>query len=143
MGFLKEIGEDRKAKIKKKIEARAKAKALRKPTKRVYIMKFTLKEETVYKIGVTGRLVKKRMFEVIDSFHTAYGYVPMCEVIRGMDKKHRIEGFENAEMELLKMFGHLRINWMKPFNGSSEFRRVKEEDVLKEYDIAIKKWAKV
>ena len=149
VGFLEELKLDKKTRLKNKIKAKIASQKCRLPSKRVYILRIGLKGkehltyETVYKIGVTGRLVKRRVAEIVDSFENQYGYYPMVEIIRGHDRKHRIQGFESAELELLRMFAYGKIEWLKPFNGSSEFRRCEEEELLKAYDNVIKKYSKI
>lgn len=148
-GFIKDLGLDKKSILRAKIKAKIANQKSRIKSKRVYILRIGLKGkepltyETVYKIGVTGRVVKRRVAEIVDSFENQYGYYPMVEIIRGNDRKHRIQGFESAELELLNMFKHLKIEWIKPFNGSSEFRRCEEETLLKAYDSVIKTYSKL
>lgn len=142
MSFLDEIKFGKKLK-KEIVKSKLVKQKTKRYTKRVYVMRVTLKDEVVHKIGVTGRLLKKRLFEIADSFYSAYGYNPMIEVIRGDKKNHRIEGFIEMETHLLALYKHTQVKWQKAFNGSSEFRRVDEDKLLIEYDKAIKEYAKV
>ena len=110
--------------------------------RRVYILKIGLKEETLYKIGITGRRLHTRIIEIIASFLHTYGYAPSIEILRGDKTKHRTHNWSRIEADLLAMFSYGKIDWSgggkKRVDGHSEYRRVDEKTLLLEYDKIIK-----
>ncbi len=117
---------------------------MRKRKCRVYLLRVTLRNEILYKIGITCRRLNTRVIEIADSFLKANGYVPMIEVLRGDKPSSRCFNYFGVESHLLWMYKMQKVSWVKKFSGSSEFRRLdtrksqNEEKLLSDYDKTMK-----
>lgn len=98
---------------------------------RVYVFRIALLDGTIlHKVGMcsSARSID-RMMEVLRSFFIAYRYVPMCTLRK--DKKTKIPLLLEKHMhEVLDEFSY---KFDKKFDGSTEFFKDLDEDVLLDY----------
>lgn len=94
-------------------------------------MKITLDDgEIVHKVGMCrSARSNERMMEILYGFFKQYRYVPRCELRR--DKKVLIPHL--VEKHMHRLLEEYSYRFDKKFDGSTEFFRDLDEDVLLDY----------
>ena len=79
--------------------------------------------ETIVKIGITCRSAKIRLMDIATSFMNKFGYLPMVEILL----EEKVRNYYGVESLMLAKSKHIAIDWVMPFDGSTETRRIYDE----------------
>lgn len=101
---------------------------VRKPEKGiVYVLRFVLDCDTVvYKIGITTRTINERLLEIVGDFFNKYRYIPNVKA----RKFTSTVNYAEMEKRLHKEYADCSHYFDKKFNGSTEFFKIADEDIL-------------
>lgn len=103
----------------------------------VYVLRMTIGDSIIYKIGTTNRSAVTRMLEVCGEMHQTLGYVPKTTILRAATAMQNYA----AEAELLKLTEQhqYRLHCEREWSGQSELRKMCEQELLELYDKCIAK----
>jgi len=84
----------------------------------VYILQMKLQcGKVVYKVGVTAKTVVRRLLQILESFHIAYGYIPETRIVHWEKTKNHYV----VEKNIHTMMDEYRYEFDESFSGSSEY----------------------
>ena len=103
----------------------------------VYVLRMTIGDSIIYKIGTTNRSAVTRMLEICGEMHQILGYVPRTTILRSGTAKQNYE----VEAEILKLTEQYRHRLVAEhdWSGQSELRKMNEVELLELYDKCIAK----
>ena len=92
----------------------------------LYIMRFDIEGEMVYKVGLTTRRPAKRLMEILMSFYKVYRYSPRADIKRF----RKVTSLRAKEAALLASLKEYKYTAKKKFSGCTEMIVGIDEDVL-------------
>ena len=92
----------------------------------LYIMRFHIDDEIVYKVGLTTRRPAKRLMEILMSFYKVHRYSPRADIKRF----RKVTGLHAKEAALLASLKEYKYTAKKKFSGCTEMIMGIDEDVL-------------
>ena len=103
----------------------------------VYVLKIWFGDDIVYKVGTTNRTPKARLFEIADELYKIKGYIPKMKILKESTTKDNYK----VEAEVLRVTDKYKyaIPGLSEFTGDSEIRKMDEDELMKEYSLAMLK----
>ena len=85
----------------------------------------------IYKIGITERDPVDRFMEVIRSYYQIYRHIPRC----GIKRFRKVAKYREVEKELHSIYKDKQYQFEKKFDGSTEFFKLDEDELLERYEL--------